>query len=102
VLPITDYNPLAIAITKTWANVNFLDSVYNIDGYHLFRKDRFDRPEGGVCLYVSNVVNSDIDNTLTHEMEYKESIWCNIIFPNKIKLLVGVIYHPSNFAKTKY
>ena len=90
------YKPFLIAITETWATPNLSDSVYNLDGYRLFRQDRIDRPGGGVCVYVTNQVSSVVESSLSDDPNFKESIWCSIFLPNKTKLLLGVIYRPPN------
>lgn len=92
----SNYKPFFIAITETWATAEIPDSVYNLDGYRLFRKDRNGRQGGGVCLYVTSQVKSAVESSLNDRSEFKESLWCNIFLPNNANLLVGVIYRPPN------
>jgi len=88
--------PLVIAVTETWATENIPNSVYNLNGFKLHRKDRYGQSGRGVCLYVSNRVNSDMESTSTQNAKFEESVWCNIFLPNKTKFLVGVIYRLPN------
>ena len=45
-------NPLSICITESWCSQEEPDSLYSIDGYSLFRKDRRFWAGGGVLIYV--------------------------------------------------
>jgi Endonuclease-reverse transcriptase len=84
-----------IGISKTWLNVNILDSEMSIEGYTLLRKDRSDnRRGGGVALYIKNELNFVYCEDL-FEIEFPESLFCSLIC-EKERTLIGVCYRPPN------
>ena len=95
------YKPSFVAITETWANKNIPDSIFAIDGYNLFRKDRIGNKGGGIMLFVNKSLKCFINESLTND-EYEESLWCNIWFGSD-PLLLGIVYRPpcSNIIKNQ-
>ena len=39
-------------ITETWLKDTITDSVVNIPGFTIIRKDRFVNSHGGICIYI--------------------------------------------------
>ncbi|XP_065639652.1 uncharacterized protein LOC136072374 [Hydra vulgaris] len=73
-----------IAISETWFRN---DSVPNIDGYSLYRKDCQDgRRGGGVAIYIVDVFNShEVNQFYTNLLE---QVWVSVKFNNK-HILIG-------------
>lgn len=44
--------PDTAAFTETWLKEHVPGELVNINEYQLFRRDRANRPHGGVCLYI--------------------------------------------------
>ncbi|XP_065683300.1 uncharacterized protein LOC136096085 [Hydra vulgaris] len=90
-----DYH--VIAISETWFRN---DSVPNIDGYSLYRKDRQDgRRGGGVAIYITDVFNShEVNQFYTNLLE---QVWVSVKFNNK-HILIGCIYRPNDASLIKY
>lgn len=99
-LYVSHYKPLFIAITESWTPETIPDSVLQVPGYNLFRKDRKNQKGGGILLYVTNCVKCICNEKLTYDV-YDESLWCNLWINSDISLLVGVVYRPpqSNLSK---
>lgn len=72
------------------------DSVYNIPGYYLFRKDRGgSKNGGGLIAYVSDKVK--VNRNCDLEDDFVESLWLTIYPHNSHRpLLVGSIYRPPS------
>ena len=47
-------------IVESWLNNNISDTVVNIEGYNIVRKDRSSHEHGGVCLYVKHHIKYDL------------------------------------------
>ena len=83
--------------TETWLTNNIPNSVVDISGYSLVRKDRSaDKRGGGVCTYIK----SSIDFTTIGERNDSpfESLWVHLR-PNRLPrgfscIIIGIIYHP--------
>jgi len=75
-----------IVVTETWFKQKHNDSLFNIDGYTLFRRDRIGRRSGGVCIYASCDLNPtviDINHqapSAKHHEDYLFTRTMNIIY----------------------
>lgn len=82
-----------IAVTETWFNTTVTNSSMNIDGYRLYRNDRFRKVGGGVAFYirdnlkVSKIVSCSKGSIIEH-------LFVEILTSN-IKILIGVVYNPN-------
>ncbi|XP_065642269.1 uncharacterized protein LOC136073907 [Hydra vulgaris] len=90
-----DYH--VIAISETWFRN---DSVPNIDGYSLYRKNRQDgRRGGGVAIYIADVFSShEVNQFYTNLLE---QVWVSVKFNNK-HILIGCKYRPNDASLIKY
>ena len=84
-----------ICLNETWLNSSWTDNELVMDGYNLVRYDPPDEQRGGgVAIYYKSKFNvrprPDIP---THGFE---TVWIQINFPNKSKLLVSSLYRPPN------
>ena len=91
---IEQYKPNVISVTETWFKS---DSVVNIEGHHLYSKDRSDgRKGGGVCLYIDNSLDSyELNDAVLNPCKL-EQVWAVVYFDND-KYLLGCIYRPNDF-----
>lgn len=74
------------------------DTVYNISGYHLLRKDRIGQKGGGFLAYVANGVKAnriwDLEDTDV------ESLWLSVYPHNSNRsILIGTLYRPPSTDK---
>ena len=51
-------------IVESWLKQHINDSVVNIEGYNIVRKDRSSREHGGVCIYIQDHINFEISEKL--------------------------------------
>jgi len=83
--------PHILAISETWFSD---DSVPNISGYSLFRRNRVDRG-GGVCIYVRrDLVAGEVSDDVLSSHE-SEQVWCSISVGGE-RVLVCCFYRPPN------
>ena len=83
---IDSYCPQIVAVSETWFKNN---SIANVNGYNLFRKDRSDgRRGGGVCLYIDERIDSFELSDAGFNLSKIEQIWAVVYF-GKDKYLVG-------------
>ena len=96
-------NPLFICITESWCSHEEPDSLYSIDGYCLFRKDRLFRAGGGVLIYVQDsqiekatqLANLDVHGS-------NEELWIRIIPQFGSPLVVCCTYRPPQECHKKF
>ena len=70
----------------------------NVKGYNLYRKDRGDgRRGGGVCLYISESIDSFELSDAGFNLSKIEQIWAVVYFGSE-KYLVGCLYRPNDFV----
>ena len=86
------------AITETWLKESIPDTIVNIEGYQLFRRDRKHKGHGGVCLYVDNHIQCEILSCLYNED--REVLWA-MLRPKRLPrgyscIIIGVVYHPPD------
>ena len=84
-------------ITETWLRDTICDSVVDIPGYKVFRKDRKILQHGGVCIYLKDGISYKILEDLRCCDEH-EIIWLKLR-PTRLPrgftcLVVAVVYHP--------
>lgn len=90
-----------IGISETWLNDKNSNTDYiNIEGYNFIHKSRDNKSGGGVGLFIRNDTNYKLRNDLSiRDSQTIESIFIEIIRPNKKNAIIGVLYRPpsSNF-----
>ena len=89
---VADIDPHVIGLTESWANKDIVDAELALTGYVMFRKDRRERREGGVILYIKESIQA-YEITLKSEADCEEAIWCNIVTRNST--LTIVVYSPN-------
>ena len=89
------YGPQIVAVSETWFKSI---SIVNVKGYNLYRKDRGDgRRGGGVCLYISESIDSFELSDAGFNLSKIEQIWAVVYFGSE-KYLVGCLYRPNDFV----
>lgn len=84
-----------IGISETWLSEEVENVEITIDGYRLFRKDRFTVKKGkhgGVLLYIrDDIITCEYDDL---NKSKSESIWCKIVnkTDRNVDIVVGVCY----------
>ena len=89
-------NPFDIfCLNETWLNSSWRDAELTIDGYNLIRNDRKDGQRGGgtAIYYKSKFIGRSRPDLCSDGLE---SIWLEITFPNKSKILISSLYRPPN------
>ena len=95
----TYHKPDILAITESWGRLELFDSLISLPGFSLFRRDRLERPGGGVFVLARNCLmpieySFDNDNHL-----FEESVWCAVKASPTISLLIGCVYRsPSSYS----
>ena len=86
------------AFTETWLRDSIQDTIIDIPGYQIYRKDRNGWLHGGVCTYVRDGIRTTILNDL-HRPTF-EVLWIKLRpkrLPRGIpSIIVGTIYHPPS------
>ena len=80
-----------VAVTETWYNEDFTDSMANIPGYSFFRSDRQHKSGGGCILYFKENMKVREIRPCERNDSY-ESVWCIIYGDNDEETVFGVIY----------
>jgi hypothetical protein len=78
---ISVFKPMIICLSETWLNNHINDIEINIEGFHVYRRDRNDKRGGRVAIYViqkptltSNLVVKNYNlEELTIELKFTES-----------------------------
>ena len=86
-----------ILITETWLSDRIPDTLVNIPGYIMLRRDR-GTEGGGVCIFVqSNIAGYQVSAKISQKFTTNapvESLWLEITI-SKIHFLVACIYRPK-------
>ena len=84
------------AFTETWLKDSILNTVVDIPGFKIIRKDRKHTIHGGVCIYVNNQIKTGILYELDN-IQF-EVLWIKLSpkrLPRGISsIIIGTIYHP--------
>ena len=99
---IKTFNPVFISVQETWCTPKEPDSLYRIPNYTLHRRDRQDRPGGGVCIYVNDELVSAACRRTDLESS-NEDLWIKLtITALSSPLMVCTSYRPPNSAISQY
>ncbi|XP_059222548.1 uncharacterized protein LOC131996735 [Stomoxys calcitrans] len=82
-----------ICVSETWFHSDIADSIYELQGYKLFRSDRVTNA-GGVCMYLRNELkcNLKLKSNNDNPMEY---LFLELFCADNKKILVGTVYRPN-------
>ena len=87
-------------ISETWFNKRHTDQAMSIPGYNLYRRDRPRRRAGGVAIYITTKVQSNLYLPMTVDNRI-ELLWIKAGL-NKNMLYNGVLYHPPTTSVHAY
>ena len=100
-----NYTFPVICFSETWYNINESNLV-DIENYVLHQVPRRGRRSGGVAIYVHNSINVRVRNDLNlisrttdmDELDHSESLFIEILSPDRKNIIVGNIYraHRTN------
>lgn len=80
-----------VCISETWFRSDISDSLYNFNGFKLFRNDRLGKRGVGVAVYCRSSLNVKLVSKSTDVVEF-----LNVeIFDNNTKILVSCVYNPN-------
>ena len=84
-------------ITETWLKDEISDSVVEIQGYKIVRRDRSTHQHGGVCVYIKNGIKFEIPD-MPQCCDNHEVLWLKLK-PNRLPrgfccIMIAVVYHP--------
>lgn len=89
---VSDNSFTAVAVTETWLQPSFPDSMFHIPGYNLIRQDRPGRA-GGVAVYLIDSCSFSVLDKGVHEtVEY---LILKICF-KRVALGIAVVYRPDD------
>lgn len=83
-------------ITETWLKDRIFDSVVNIQGYTIYRKDRSIQEHGGVCIYIKDHIKHEIPNNLQCCDEH-EIFWIKLHptrRPRRFSCIIAAVVYP--------
>ena len=87
--------PAFICVQGTWCIPSELDSLYNLDGYLTFRRDRPNRLGGGVLIYVRAEAVADVTRQPNLETE-NEDLWLKLSVGQGHDLMLATMYQPPD------
>lgn len=88
-----------ICLSETWLGENTPDAFVDIQGYTIFRNDRYGRRGGGVAVYVSNRLNATVLEKSGRDSE-SEYLILRVSFQG-CSIIVGCIYIPPKCNYTE-
>lgn len=86
----------AICISETWLNDDVNDSIYDLNGYRIFRSDRGAKA-GGVAIYIRNNISCKL-NCKYNAVKDVEYVFVDINYHGE-KLLLGCVYRSHKAIK---
>lgn len=88
------HKPAFVCVQETWCLPEEPKSIYHIPGYILERKDRSDRPGGGVCVYVQSAAFNSYQRLHDLESADCEGIWLQLSPRHGQPFIVCSLYRP--------
>ena len=85
-------------IVEPWLKEHITDSVVNIEGYNIVRKDRSLLDHGGVCVYIKEEIKYELAESLTCCIDH-EIIWVKLMPSRSPRgfscMILAVVYYPA-------
>lgn len=87
-----------ICVSETWFDPAISDSIFNLQGFKLFRADR-ERHAGGVAIYVRHDIKCcvKLKSDASSPIEY---LFLELIMAEKRKILLACVYRPHHGIDT--
>ena len=94
--------PLFVCITETWCMQNEPDSLYTLQGYTIYRRDREPRGgHGGVLIYVNSKLSRQCD-ALKPTNNNNEELWVRIVPISGEPVIVCCAYRPPRMDHKEF
>ena len=91
---LVQFNIADAVITETWFSSKHPDTLLQIDGYQLYRRDRTGKKCGGVAIFVRNDISSNVVSFSHVQSDtLVEVLWICCNFLDTIYYIAGC-YHP--------
>lgn len=87
-----------LAISESWLTQSIPDSFLIIDNYHLYRRDRPNKPGGGIIIYI----HQSYAHSITQLVTDTETLQLVINFTNQHAITVIATYKPPNINSSEY
>ena len=85
-------------LTETFLKSDVSDSLYDVEGFTLLRKDRTQKHGGGILAYVSTELK--VKRRLDLEQSDLEVLWLEVCpFKSNMSLLIAGVYCPPSYSK---
>ena len=85
-------------IVDSWLKEHISDSVVNIEGYNIMRKDPSLLDHRGVCVYIKEDIKYELAETLTCFIDH-EIIWVKLMTSRSSRgfscVILAVVYYPG-------
>ncbi|CAF4899656.1 unnamed protein product, partial [Rotaria socialis] len=90
-----------LCLSETWLSDQTPDSLLQIPGYNIFRRDYSFNKGGGVAIFIRKEFSA---NQVTHDLpthENIEDLWINVQYKKNPSFLIGAMYrHPNGNQNT--
>ena len=91
--------------TETWLREDIADSVVNIPGYTVLRRDRTFESQGGVCFYIRNDLNWKYNQLEDLKCCDHHTVLWVLLKPTRLprgfpRLVTATVYHPKQNVET--
>ena len=83
-----------LGITESHLNSIHVDEQFIIEGYAMMRRNRASNQGGGVCAYIRDDMNWELEDDLEHKD--MEGVWIKLFIKKSKSLLIGFIYRPPD------
>ena len=81
-------------LIETFLNAEILDNDIQIPNYNIIRRDRNNRKGGGILIYIKD--NIPFQHRLDLNVNFLESVWIEIMFPQTKSFLINFVYRPPD------
>ena len=83
-----------LGLIETFLNAEILDNDIQIPNYNIIRRDRNNRKGGGILIYIKD--NIPFQHRLDLNVNFLESVWIEIMFPQTKSFLINFVYRPPD------
>ena len=87
------YTVDVVLVTETHLKKKHPTEMFNIDGFHLFRRDREGRRGGGVAIYARQALHPTLWPVSACQQGGTEVLWITFLYKGE-ETFIGCVYHP--------
>lgn len=93
-LLVEERNTDVLCVSESWLAPNSTDDFVKLPGYKIFRRDG--GRGGGVCIYVKDILTTNVINFNAPRQEGVEDLWVTVQCRKLPSIIVGCVYrHPK-------